>query len=63
MIAPDANGWMPIETAPTGELMLYEPASVGRNALPARIVIANYPTHYPRQASHWQYVPRPPVQP
>ena len=30
---------------------------------PARIVIALYPTYYPRKASHWQYVPRPPVQP
>lgn len=59
---PDANGWLPIETATRGYLMLYEPEhKVGRNTLSARVVIEHWPTHYPRQATHWQYVPRPPV--
>ena len=61
MTAPDENGWMPIDkNTPKGELLLFEP-EMGR--MPARVVIEIYPTYYPRKATHWQYVPKPPVSP
>lgn len=64
MSAPDENGWMPIETAPKGKLVLlafgHHPTTVGR---------FEYGTwmHYFCETeggdmpTHWQPLPKPPV--
>lgn len=51
------NGWQPIETAPCGEVIRYEPAEYrrGQLSLPARIVISG--GLYPRKATHWMPLP------
>lgn len=56
----EAGGWQPIETAPKGVLLLFFPAE-NRSQLPAMMRIDNYPVSYPRQPSHWQPAPNPPV--
>lgn len=50
--------WQPIESAPRDgtRVLLFEPATY-TNRNPARVVVASYPTHYPREATHWMPLP------
>jgi hypothetical protein len=58
----DQEAWQPIETAPKGDVIRYEPAEYRKNErhpyLDARIVISN--GAYPRKATHWMPLPAPP---
>lgn len=60
-----APGWLPIETAPRGTLVvLYHPPTTGRHGqvkLSEWVSVNVYPPGYPRKASHWMPLPAPPA--
>lgn len=54
--------WMPIESAPRGELILYFPAiTEGRNQKTQMFRIDVHPVTYPRKPTHWMPLPDPPA--
>ena len=60
-----ASGWMPIETAPSGKVLLYFPErqdANGRNKLSAWMKI-DFATHSHRQPTHWMPLPEAPTSP
>jgi hypothetical protein len=62
--AKDANGWMPVETMPNwGDFLVYQPDfKLGRNVLSARVCFFK-DAGTVRPITHWQPLPKPPVQP
>jgi len=71
MSAPDANGWMPIETAPEGNCVMWVADGGDRGKGCAEFgVVYVYPDHRSYRArgfhgdwqiTHWQPLPKPPV--
>lgn len=59
------NGWKPIESCPEGTMAIrYEPEQRNRHGQisnHARIVISD--GRYPRKATHWMPLPKPPQEP
>lgn len=57
------NDWIELsdKTPPKNkEVLLFEPQTESirkENRLRARVVVATYPTHYPRKATHWLPIP------
>jgi hypothetical protein len=57
----ESTGWQPIETAPSGNVLLYYPAENGKNALREWITIGLGRSDRFRKASHWMPLPKPPA--
>lgn len=64
MSKPRASGWQPIETAPTGYLLLYYPPILedryGHGGLSAMVRIERVASTPHRLPTHWMPVPPPP---
>ena len=56
-----SGGWQPIDTAPSGNVLLYYPAEHGKNALSEWITIGLGRSDRFRKASHWMPLPKPPA--
>ncbi len=50
--------WQPInDKTPRGQLLLYFPEEIGRNAQPEMIKVDMHPVYYPRKPTHWMPIP------
>ena len=56
----ESTGWQPIETAPSGNVLLYYPAENGKNALREWITIGLGRSARFRKPTHWLPIPNPP---
>jgi hypothetical protein len=58
--------WQPIETAPTGKLLiLFYPETVTgwqKSVQPEMIRVDHHPVGHPRKPTHWLPLPKPPKQ-
>ena len=57
----EATGWQPIDTAASGNVLLYYPEQTGRNALSEWITIGYGRSDRFRKATHWFPIPQPPA--
>ena len=56
-----STGWQPIETVPSGDVILYYPKQTGRNAL-SEWIRTGTPADTPRRKpTHWMPLPKPPA--
>ena len=56
-----SSEWQPIETVPSGKVLLYYPEQTGRNALSEWIIIGFGKAETFRKPTHWMPLPKPPA--
>jgi hypothetical protein len=56
-----SGGWQPIDTAPSGNVLLYYPPEHGKNALSEWVTIGLGRSQRFRNPTHWMPLPKPPV--
>ncbi len=56
-----STAWQPIETAPSGKVLLYYPEQTGRDALSEWIIIGLGKAETFRKPTHWMPLPKPPA--
>ena len=56
-----ATEWQPIETVPSGKVLLYYPEQTGQNPLSEWIIIGLGWAKTFRKATHWMPLPKPPA--
>ena len=58
---PKYGEWLPIESAPKGEILIYWPAVGGRNSKVPMIRVGYAESTPFRKPSHWMPLPPPPA--